>query len=336
MKYFYLLLLIPVVVMAQNKSSQSILAESFINSLDSVQRGKAAFPMDEMSRYDWNYLPPTLIPRQGVCLKNLDDNQKNQIYNLLHSFLSDKGYEKTQEIMSNEYYLKELEPENINRIPENYYAAFYGNPERDSIWGWKFSGHHVALNFTTVNNQLAYTPFFFGIYPAEIKTGKNKGKRIMKDEEDLGFELINMLSDKQRSTSIFQLKAFSDIVTGSSIEVGPLEHAGIKAKDLTNPQKNLLNKIIACYLASMPSKIAEARIKRIATEDFGQITFGWAGGLRPGEAHYYRVQGKTFLIEFDNTQHKANHIHAVWRDFKGDFGTDLLKEHYKTSKHHHH
>jgi len=306
-----------------------------INSLDSLQKAKSIFPFDEMSRYDWNYLPPSLIPRRGACLKDLDSTQKNNVYALLKSFLSEKGFTRTLDIMDNEFYLKELEPNMIHRIPENQFIAFYGNPGKDSIWGWKFSGHHIALNFTIVNDKLAFTPVFFGVYPAVIKEGQNKGRRIIKDEEDIGFELINMLSSEQKLKAIFQSKAFNDIVTTNSIQVGTLDPVGILAKDLTPQQKIILNKLIVCHLSSMPTEIAEMRMKRIASEDFNQIRFGWAGGLVEGVPHYYRIQGKTFLIEFDNTTHNANHIHIVWRDFNGDFGVDLLKEHYENTKHHH-
>jgi hypothetical protein len=320
---------------AQDNTVDFSSALTVVNSLDSTQRAKAVFPFDDMSRYDWNYLPPSLIPRKGVCLKDLDSIQKSSIYALLKRFLSDKGFLRTQDIMNNEYYLKELEPDMIHRIPENHFIAFYGRPAKDSVWGWKFSGHHIALNYTIVNNQLALTPIFFGVYPAEIKEGKNKGKRIIKDEEDIGFELINMLTSEQKAKAIFQPNAFRDIVTTNAIQVGPLTPVGIVAKDLTTQQKNILNKLIVSHLSSMPTEIAEMRMKRIVSEDFNQIGFGWAGSLIKGVPHYYRIQGKTFLIEFDNTTHNANHIHIVWRDFNGDFGVDLLKEHYKKSKHHH-
>lgn len=335
MRILYFLLFVPFALQAQDKTVGYSSALTLINSLDSTEKAKAVFPFDEMSRYDWNYLPASLIPRRGICLKDLDSTQKSNIYALLKSFLSDKGYSRTNDIMTNEFYLKELEPNMVHRIPENYFIAFYGTPAKDSIWGWKFSGHHIALNFTIVNNRLAFSPIFFGIYPAEIKEGKNKGRRIIKDEEDIGFELINMLTVEQKLIAIFQSNSFNDIVTTNSIQVGPLDPVGILAKDLTFEQKNLLNKLIACHLSSMPTEIAEMRMKRIVSEDFNQIRFGWAGGLKTGVPHYYRIQGKTFIIEFDNTTHNANHIHIVWRDFNGDFGVDLLKEHYKNSKHHH-
>ncbi|MBY0477221.1 MAG: DUF3500 domain-containing protein [Chitinophagaceae bacterium] len=332
---FSFLLFIPFALKAQNNTADFSSALTVIHSFDSEQKTKSVFPFDEMSRYDWHYLPPSLIPRRGVCLKDLDSSQKKNVYALLKSFLSEKGFLRTQDIMNNEYYLKELEPNMIHRIPENHFIAFYGTPAKDSVWGWKFSGHHIALNFTIVNNQLALTPIFFGVYPAEIKEGKNKGRRIIKEEEDIGFELINMLTSEQKAKAIFQSKAFSDIVTTNAIQVGPLTPVGIVANDLTTQQKNILNKLIVSHLSSMPTKIAEMRMKRIVSEDFNQIRFGWAGGFIKGVPHYYRIQGKTFLIEFDNTTHNANHIHIVWRDFNGDFGVDLLNEHYKKSKHHH-
>ena len=335
MKVFYFLLFIPFALTAQENIVDFSSALTVINSLDSVQKAKSVFPFDEMSRYDWHYLPPTIIPRRGVCLKDLDSTQKKNIYALIKSFLSDKGFSRTQDIINNESYLKELEPDVTFRIPENHFIAFYGTPGKDSIWGWKFSGHHVALNFTIVNNQLAFTPIFFGVYPAEIKEGQNKGRRIIKDEEDIGFELINMLTSEQKEKAVFQKNAFRDIVSSNATHVGPLTPVGILAKDLTSQQKNILNKLIVCHLSSMPTNIAELRMKRIVSEDFNLLRFGWAGGLINGVPHYYRIQGKTFLIEFDNTTHNANHIHIVWRDFDGDFGVDLLNEHYKKSIHHH-
>ena len=335
MKIILLLLLVPFTLKAQPNSIDFSSALTCINSFDSIQKQTAVFPFEDMSRYDWNYLPPALIPRKGVCLKDLNSTQKNKIYALLKSFLSDKGFSRTQDIMNNEYYLKELEPTITYRIPENHFVAFYGTPGKDSIWGWKFTGHHIALNFTIVNGKLAFTPIFFGIYPAEIKDGQNKGRRIIKDEEDIGFQLINVLTSEQKSKAIFQSKAFNDIVTSNSSQVGPLAPVGILAKELTSQQKNILNKLIVSHLSTMPAEIAEMRMKRIVSEDLNQIRFGWAGSLIKGVPHYYRIQGKTFLIEFDNTTNNANHIHIVWRDFNGDFGINLLNEHYNKSNHHH-
>ena len=332
-----LLLLLPFSIVAQNANQNkfgSVKAMAFVNSLNEEQKKTAVFPFDEMNRYEWHYLPAAMVARTGVAVKILDLNQKQVLDTLLRAYLSEEGYQRTKAIMGNEYLLKEMQPDNPNRIPENYFVTVYGSPGQDSIWGWKFSGHHVALNFTIVKDQLAFAPFFFGIYPAELKDGPKKGQRLLKDEEDLGFALVNSFSGEQNQKALFQLKAFSDIVTTNAMQVGPLKPVGIFAIDLTQTQKIELNKLIVSYLLSMPQAIAKVRMEKIKSEDMNSVCFGWAGGTKPGIPHYYRIQGKSFLIEFDNTQNNANHIHSVWRDFNGDFGEDLLKEHYLHDHHH--
>ncbi len=332
------ILLVPFSLFAKttnNYNTGPTKAIAFVNSLTEEEKKKAVFPFDEMNRYEWHYLPAAMVARTGVAVKNLDLNQKQVLDTLLRAYLSEEGYQRTKDIMGNEYLLKEMQPDNPNRIPENYFISVYGSPGKDSIWGWKFSGHHVALNFTIVNGQLAFAPFFFGIYPAELKDGPNKGQRLLKDEEDLGFALVNSFSGEQKQKALFQLKAFSDIVTTNAMQVGPLKPVGIFASDLTQVQKTALNKLIVAYLLSMPKDIAKVRMEKIKAEDMNLVCFGWAGGTEAGIPHYYRIQGKSFLIEFDNTQNNANHIHSVWRDFNGDFGEDLLKEHYQESHHHH-
>ncbi len=335
MKLLYLLVFLPLYAVSQNNSASSSTAITFIHSLDSVQKVKAVFSFDEMTRYEWHYVPASSVTRQGIAIRELDSMQKQNIYALLTAYLSSNGYTRAQGIMNLEYLLKQLEPNNPGRIPENYFVAFYGNPAKDKTWGWKLSGHHLTLNYTIVNNQLAFAPFFFGANPAERFDAQGKGSKIIKDEEELGFKLVNSFTQEQKLKAVFKSEAFADIVTTNSKKVIPLDTVGIIAKDLTYEQKLVLNKLIVAYLSNMPGEVAQLRMKRIVSEEFNEIRFGWAGGLQYGEPHYYRIQGKTFLIELDNTQNKANHIHTVWRDFDGDFGIDLLKEHYKNSNHQH-
>ena len=331
------LLLFPAALFAQNGNqinSGSAKAHTFVKSLNEAQQRKAVFPFNEMNRYEWHFLPAAMVGRTGIAVKDLDSTQKENLHFLLQAYLSKEGYVRTKNIMDFEYLLKEMQPNNPNRIPENYSISVYGTPNQDSIWGWKFSGHHLALNFTIVKDKIGFAPFFFGVYPAEVKEGPQKGKRLLKDQEDFGFELVNSMTHDQCQKAIFELNAFTEIVTTNSQKVGPLEPVGIFAHDMTPSQKIVLNKVIASYLLAMPAPLANARIKKIDSEDMNAVRFGWAGETVPGKPHYYRIQGKTFLIEFDNTQDNANHIHTVWRDFNGDFGHDLIKEHYHNSRHH--
>ena len=334
-----LVLLMPICLLGQSTLSTKTNARhavDLINTLNSAQKKIILFPFDEMNRYDWHFVPPPQSPRTGVPLKDLDSIQKVLVKRLLHGFLSDKGFDKTNRIMDLEYVLMVLEPKNKARIPENYFVSIYGMPGKDDVWAWKFTGHHLALNFTVIKDKIAVAPFFFGANPGTVKEGPKQGFRALKDEEDVGFELLDLLDANQKSKAIFTTKAFPDIITFNSPQVKPLEDLGLLASEMTVAQKIILEKIIGTYLASMPDKIAKFRKKKIMTEDIDTIRFGWAGATKIGEGHYYRVQGKTFLIEFDNTQNNANHIHAVWRDFDGgDYGMDLIKAHYQQADHKH-
>ena len=160
----FLLLIFPLSLLAQhspNASVQTNNAVEFIKTLNKDQKAKSTFQFDEMNRYNWHFVPSTMSARDGISMRDMSPIQKKKLNELLHVFLSEKGYNKTQGIMSLEYVLKVLEPTNDHRIPENYYVAFYGEPGSDKVWGWKFGGHHISLNFTMVDDKLAFTPFFF-------------------------------------------------------------------------------------------------------------------------------------------------------------------------------
>lgn len=234
--------------------------------------------------------------------------------------------------MDLENVLREMQPNTPSRIPENYLVAIYGTPSKDAPWGWSFQGHHVVLNFTVVKDSIAFAPFFFGANPGEITTGPRKGTKPLAVEQDVAFELLNSFSAEQKRQAIFQTTSFVDVVTGSANQVAPLPKVGIPAKNLSKSQRDILKRLLAAILAAMPEKLAVKRLANIQAEDLGSVRFGWAGKTTKTEPHYYRIQGKSFLVEFDSID--GDHVHIVWRDFDGDFGRDLLREHYKTSTHH--
>lgn len=318
-----------------SQSNYILPASKFMNSLNQEQRNKAQFEFENSSKNDWHYLPASMYPRAGIALNQLNENQKNLLFELLRSSLSETGYAKTQQIISLENVLAEIEGNHDYRDPEKYYTAFYGNPAKDSLWSWSFQGHHLSLNFTVLNGETSIAPRFLGANPAIVKEGIRKGERTLAKEEDLGLELINTCSAEQKQKAIFQHKAFNDIVTANSADVEPLEPVGIRMKELNHSQQAILLQLIDEYLATMPEDLAAKRMDKLKKEETDEIRFGWAGASKFGEGHYYRIQGKSFLVEFDNTQNNANHIHSVWRDFDGDFGRDLIREHYQSSEHHH-
>ena len=104
---------------------------------------------------------------------------------------------------------------------------------------------------------------------------------------------------------------------------------GVPATGLSIGQREILIALLRQYVDRLPEELAEIHRTRLTSQVLDAIHFAWAGGSEPGDKHYYRLQGPRLLIEYDNTQNDANHIHAVWRDPEGDFGVDVLAEHYR-------
>lgn len=313
-----------------------IQAQQLLESFSEEQKENAHYDFEHHSRLVWEFLPVAMASRPGISMRALHQEQQQLVHQLLESALSEEGYLKTQQIISLEDILRRLEPNNWGRDRDQYHIAIYGSPGDKGTWAWKFEGHHLSLNFTFVDGRIATSPTFLGANPAEVRDGPKKGLRVLKDEEDLALQLVNSLDDKLRQKAIFKLQAFYDIVTAKATEVAPLDPVGITAAEMNNSQKELLFRLIDEYIAVMPEALANERKEKLEKAGKDGIRFGWAGATELGKAHYYRIQGPTFLIEFDNTQNNANHIHSVWRDYKGDFGRDILQEHYRNAKHHAH
>jgi hypothetical protein len=308
-------------------------ANKFLASLNAEQKAKAFFQFSDDQRFDFHFIPKD---RKGLPLKEMNAEQKKLAMSFLQTGLGVAGYKKATTIISLEPVLAEIEGtgRRFPRDPELYYVSVFGEPSTKTAWGWRFEGHHMSYNFTVVKGELiSNTPLFMGSNPAEVRQGEKKGLRALAGEEDKGRDLATALDEKQRATAVFDPKAPGDILSLALRKADPLKPEGIAAAALTKAQKDLLTKLIDEYLARMPQDIADERSKKIKNIGQDKIYFAWAGGLAKGDPHYYRVQGPSFLIEYDDTQNNANHIHSVWRDFNGDFGLDLLAEHYKSSPH---
>lgn len=334
MKTIKVLMITFLLLFSSFTNAQANPANGFLNSLNKEQHKKASLIFDNTSRETWHFFPGTMYKRSGIALYELNATQKALAFDMLKHHLSETGYLKTQQIIDLERYLGQKTGDTVFRDPEKYNIAIYGDPKTDAYWAWSFEGHHVSLNFTIVDGKTTVAPRFFGTNPAEIKEGAQKGERVLSKEEDLAFELIQSMSEQQKRKAIFKTKAFPEILTFNKSKVEPLEVAGIQAQSLNAKQKEILMTLIKEYLLTIPKELAKERYRAIKISEFNDIYFGWTGATERSKGHYYRIQGDTFLIEYDNTQNNANHVHSVWRDFNGDFGRDLIKEHYQNASHH--
>jgi hypothetical protein len=304
--------------------------EQLLAALPEKARAQAVRPFDDRDRVDWHYTPRS---RNGVALKELDPPGREAVHGLLRIALSTAGYRKLVNIIELELVLREIETFGWMRDPERYHLTVYGTPDRVRRWGWRFEGHHISLNFTLAGEKtVADTPSFFGANPATVAGGPRKGLRALGEEHDAGWALLEALGEAQRREAVFDTRTYGDIVTRNRDRVEPLDGAGIAAAKLDERQRALLWQIVETYARSFDPGLAAARLARVKQGGIEAVRFGWAGSTTRGKPHYYRVQGPHFLIEYDASQDDGNHIHTVWRDYAGDFGRDLLREHYAAAR----
>ncbi len=311
-------------------------AKKFLGTLKPDQTAKAHYTdIKADARQAWHFIPTEMVTfgRKGLPMTEMSSDQRKLALALLQSAMSEHGYAKATGIISLESVLKEFEKNSkVDRNPILYFVSIYGTPDAKGTWAWRFEGHHLSLSFTIVEGkEVAAVPSFMGTNPAEVREGSKKGLRVLGVEEDLGRELVKSLSADQRTTAVFAEKAPADIITGAKVKVDRLTPEGIAYAKLNGAQKELLKKVVAEYANRVRSDVAKTDLAKIDKAGWDKVAFAWAGGLERGDGHYYRVQGPTFLLEYDNTQNNANHVHAVWRDFTNDFGENLLKKHYEQS-----
>lgn len=322
----------PLAVAHEPTQEMADAANAWLASLSETQRSTASFDFADAERVNWHFIPRD---RKGLSWKEMAPAQRHLATALLASGLSQRGFVKATTIMSLEQVLLELEKgSGPKRDPENYFWSVFGRPAPSGAWGWRVEGHHLAFNFTVVDGHLAAgTPTFLGSNPAEVRQGPRTGLRALAAEEDLGRALLRSLNADQRKIAVIADKAPADILTEAKRKVTPLSPAGLPASRMNASQKKILQNLIREYVGRLRPEFAEADLAKIQKAGFGKVEFAWAGPDTPGQGHYYRVQGPTFVLEYDCTQNNANHIHAVWRDFDGDFGDDALARHYRETPH---
>ncbi|MCS6952537.1 MAG: DUF3500 domain-containing protein [Bryobacteraceae bacterium] len=303
-------------------------ASNFLASLTPEQRLRSTFAFEDEERFNWHFVPR---PRKGLSLQEMTPTQKHLAYALLSAGLSRQGYLKATTIMSLEEVLRILENDDgRRRNPEGYFFSIFGHPS-SGPWGFRIEGHHLSLNFTIVGRRLSGSPNFLGANPAEIRHGPRKGLRTLAREEDLARNLVEALSEEQRRIAIVDKVAYPDILTSASRKAALKgQPSGLSITAMTARQRELLTDLVAEYADNLAPEMAHKRMQQLQQAGT-QVFFAWAGGTERGQPHYYRIQTPSFLIEYDNTQDNANHIHSVWRDLEGDFGLDLLGAHYESS-----
>jgi hypothetical protein len=305
----------------------------FLKTLSADQKAVAQVEFEDPARFDWHFVPRA---RKGLALKAMDQQQRQAAMAMIRTAMSAEGYLKAEQIIDLENVLRVTEtrpPNDTYRDPENFSFMVFGVPG-SKPWGWRIEGHHISLQFSLVDGQISFTPGFMGSNPGTVLADvPQKGRRILKAEEDFAFELLNAMDKEQLDKIVLQAKAPNEIFTSNSRKASLEKMEGLPMSAMNGTQQELFKKLIGVYLGRYHITLKNQQWAQLEKEGLGKIYFAWMGDQTPeigqGRGHYYRIHGPGFLIEFDNTQNGGNHIHSVVRDLANDFGDDLLRQHYK-------
>ena len=309
-------------------------ALAFINSLSPELKKAAMLPFDHPDREEFVFVPRD--DRNGARLSYMNEEQRRLAFEFLKTGLSDRGYKIVRDIMSLEeiLFIKENQKEGSDyRNPTKYYVTFFGTPSDEAPWSWTYEGHHLSLNYSSVLDKLSVTPVFLGTNPAEVDIDKDRGKRVLGDIEDSSRAFMLSLNDDQRAKALISEKAYPEILTESK-SVAKIENfEGLSYADMTTQQQTELVALIKMHISIMKPEVAAKQWGKIRDKGLDKIHWSWAGSTKRNEGHYYRIHGPATIIEYDNTQNNANHIHLAWRDTEDDFGRNLLQEHHRAHEH---
>jgi len=301
-------------------------ARAFLASLPPDQRTRATFPFGSAERTRWHWTVPAAVPRNGLPLGDVSPETRRLALGLLRASTSASGYRKAVDIMALQGVLQRLNGGPGSFDPDLYYVSVFGTPGART-WGWRFEGHHLSRHFTVVDGTLVAEPFFLGAWPTRAGSAYRsvaRGERTMPREEDAAREIVLLLDGRLRRQVVFSDESLTDHLTQNAATVRPLDRVGVLTADLPSAAQRRVNELIRTYLANHPPAIARDALRRVERAGIQRTRFGWAGSTRPGVPQYYRLQGPTFLLEFDNSRDSGTHIHSVWRDFERDFGRHLL------------
>lgn len=320
-------------------SSVALLADAAHNlyvSLSDKQKAKGAFPMGDP---EWMNVRLAPFGAKGLKFKDMTPGQIALVHTIANAGFSASGYHKIGSIIALEEYNDELQgradrDDNAHGI-HNYSIAIFGEPSATGSWSFRLHGHHLYLSLGVADGKLVSTsPTFFGGQPHEVTEGPRKGWHVLRDEENVGRQLYQSLSDAQKKAAVISGSFPKDVFSGNNADIENMKSDhGVAFSTMNDDQQTMTRAIIMEHVFHVPRDLAYTRLDKIEKGGWNDIRFSWMGSTEKFEDMYYRVQGPEFLIEYCVTAIGENHIHTIWREFDGDFGRDILAEHLKSSPH---
>jgi hypothetical protein len=319
---------------------------NFLNAITKEQREKCSFPIESNEWRKWHNID--FYKRTGIGFEELTAKQKDLAFEILKASLSPKGVQKSTDIMKMEEQLAFLTNDYKRYGGNKYWLVFMGTPSDTDPWGWQLDGHHLVINYFLQGDQVVMTPTFMGSEPTYIDSGKNKGLRTFKAEEEKGIAFYKSLTREQKDkATIWHSKDQNFNQSEAFRDNAIIATTGIPAKELSAGQKTALLDLIEEYVGNMKEGPAKVKMEEVRSH-IDETNFTWVQGMDINSPFYYRIHSPVILIEFDHQAPVAiwdrskphpgpvkSHIHTVVRTPNGnDYGKDLLEEHLEKDHQH--
>jgi hypothetical protein len=303
-----------------------------------------SFPLEAAQRTSWSNLPVAIIPRVGLSVGALGEDERRRLHELLRASTSSQGYHKIAAIMRHDDVLRSAELEYLRHNPPrpragrnavesmgsaNYWVALFGEPMPGKDWAWLITGHHLGATFTCAGGRVTAAPLFLGAQPLEDPSGPYAGFTVLSHEGLRGLDLVRSLKPEQAKVAVLSSEPlFSDVLTGVGRRNSLARFEGLPASELEVPQQRLLAALVDEYVRNADHHAAERHLTAIAQAGLDKLHFSWRGPTGDAKSpFYYRVHGPRLIIEF--AVQEANHVHTIMRDPQNDYGVDWLGLHYE-------
>ncbi|HEY7626108.1 MAG TPA: DUF3500 domain-containing protein, partial [Ilumatobacteraceae bacterium] len=329
-------------------------ASAFLQALTSDQRAQATFPFDAMEWRMWINVHMNHF-RHGVMLEDLSQPLRDRALEIVRATMSARGFHHARSIMRINELLAELTGDYDAFGEWPYFVSIFGSPESGDPWGWQIDGHHLCVNTVVFEGRIVMTPTFMGAEPKRINLGHLAGLSLFEPEEKLGLDLIRALAPSQRERAIIHPSLHPDEISPSlqnlfdgRMQAGAFHdnlvaaYQGVAGTDMTDAQRRVLLALMGTYVDWQGDGHADVKREEVAAH-LDDTWFSWYGGFDDEAPFYYRVHSPVILIEFDhhpgvafdNEVPSRHHVHTVVRTPNGgDYGADLLRQHYEDFDHH--
>ena len=274
----------------------------------------------------WSNYPVSDVLRPGLRLGTLTAPQRAAAMHLLQTVLSPMGYQKMLEIMGSDQALTDAGT-NFASGEAVYTIGIFGEPSTTRPWMLEFGGHHLALNIVIAGPGGTMTPTLTGAQPS-VYTHGGKTVRVLAQENDTAFALLDTLDEKQKKQAILNYQV-NDLVLGPGQAGKQIQPEGLKASEMSAKQRTMLLNVISQWAGIVNDAYAKTRMSEIEA-DLNDTYFAWSGPVThtPGRngSSYYRIQGPRLVIEFSPQGVGGDptmHVHTIYRDPTNDYGVKL-------------